>query len=479
MEKRRSRDISLDGDTYTIRRGRECMETKLARIAEVARTKPEERFTSLAHLINKEMLKQCHKEMKTGKASGVDGITKIGYEQNLEENLTDLVNRMRRQAYKPLPARRTYIPKPGTDEKRPLGIPAYEDKLVQAALTKVLNAIYEEIFLDCSFGYRPGRSCHDAIKMLRAIVNKPSIHYVVDTDLKKFFDSVNHNWMMKFLEHKIEDKNILRLIQRMLKAGIIEAGIKHDTHEGTPQGGVCSPVLANIYLHYALDLWFEKAFKKNCEGEAYMVRYADDIVFCFEHKREALGFYEALIERLAKFDLSISKEKTKIIELHKDKDDDGDSEPFDYLGFTFYLDKNPNRFNFKEIRLKTSKKKFQASLLRCKIWIKENRTLPTREFMKRMKSKIQGHINYYGVTGNYRSVNGFVRKVRAQLYYWLNRRSQKRSFNWEKYELFLKKYPLPRATTKVYIYELGKGSNYLKRTMPRRAVCVSSACTVL
>ena len=438
------------------------METKLARIAEVARTKPKEKFTSLAHLINKEMLIQCHRAMKIGKASGVDGVTKTDYEHHLDANLDDLLNRMKRQAYKPLPVKRVFIPKPGTDAKRPLGLPAYEGKLVQAALAKVLNSIYEEIFLDCSFGYRPGRGCHDAIKMLRKMVNKPRIRYVVETDIKGFFDNVDHTWMIKFIEHKIQDKNIIRLIQRMLKTGIIEAGVEHDTTQGTPQGGVASPIFANIYLHYVLDLWFEKLFRKHCKGEAYMVRYADDSVFCFEYREDAINFYNALIERLAKFKLEVAEDKTRIIELHKDKDDGEDTDPFDFLGFTFYMDKNPNKFGHKEINLKTSKKKYKASLKRCKEWMRTNRTLPTKDFMRIMKSKIQGHINYYGVTGNRRSVGNFVFEVRKMLFRWLNRRSQKGSFNWEGYIKFLQKYPLPKVQTNVRIYNLGAGANYLK-----------------
>lgn len=230
------------------------METKLERIAQIAKTKPEERFTSLIHLINKEALIQCHEEMNGRKASGVDEVTKAEYEENLEANVEDLVARMKRQAYKPQPARRVYIPKPGTDKKRPLGIPAYEDKLVQAALGKILNAIYEQDFMECSFGFRPNRGCHDALKLLDKIANDRDIRYVVDTDIKGFFDNVDHEWMMKFIEHRIADVNLCRLINRFLKAGIIDAGVRYDTPQGTPQGGVCSPILGNVYLHYAIDL---------------------------------------------------------------------------------------------------------------------------------------------------------------------------------------------------------------------------------
>ena len=215
------------------------METKLERIAKIARTKPKERFTSLIHLINKEALIECHKEMNGKKASGVDEVTKAEYEKNLEANVEELVSRMKRQAYKPQPAKRVYIPKPGTDKKRPLGIPSYEDKLVQAALAKILNAIYEQDFYECSFGFRPNRGCHDALKLLSKILNNRDVRYVVDTDIKSFFDMVDHEWMMKFVEHRIADVNLLRLVKRFLKAGIIEAGVKYATPQGTPQGGLC------------------------------------------------------------------------------------------------------------------------------------------------------------------------------------------------------------------------------------------------
>lgn len=438
------------------------METKLERIAEVAKSEPKERFTSLIHLINKESLIQCHDEMKAKKASGIDEVTKEIYDSNLMENIEDLVARMKRQAYKPQPARRVYIPKPGTTDKRPLGIPSYEDKLVQASLGKILSSIYEQDFLECSFGFRPNRSCHDALKILNKIVNKPNIHYVVDTDIKSFFDNVNHEWMMKFLEHRIEDKNLLRLISRFLKAGIIDSGIKHDTPQGTPQGGVCSPILANIYLHYVLDLWFDKIVRKYCKGSAYMVRYADDSIFCFQYEEDAKYFYEALILRLDKFNLEVAKEKTKFIKLNKGKDDDndnGDGNSFDFLGFTHYVgvDKNGS----KRVKRKTSKKKYRASLLRCKEWIKANRILPTEVFMKTIISKIQGHCRYYGITDNRRSVGNYIDECRSLIFKWLNRRSQKRSFDWNKFVLFLKKYPLPKVKTYVNIFELGAGSSYL------------------
>jgi len=421
------------------------METKLTRIAEVARTQPNEKFTSLAHLINAETIKECHKQMSRKKAAGIDEVTKEEYELNLEDNIKDLIQRMKKQAYKPQPVRRVYIAKPGTDKKRPLGIPAYEDKLVQAALAKILNAIYEQDFLECSFGFRPNRGSHDALKVLNKILNKKEINYVVDVDIRAFFDHVDQEWLMKFLQHRIMDPNILRLIVRFLKSGIIEAGIKYDTPEGTPQGGVASPILANIYLHYVLDLWFEKRVRKACEGAAYMIRYADDTVFCFENEEEAKQFYSQMIERLM-FNLEVAEEKTRIISLGKDdNDDDNDggikeNKSFDFLGFTHYQCVSEN--GTKRIMRKTSKKKYRASLLRCKEWIRKNRHMPTKDFMKKLKIKLQGYCRYYGVSGNRPAVSNYVNEVKRLIFKWLNRRSQRKSFSWDKFNLFLKRHPL-------------------------------------
>ncbi|NLZ83251.1 MAG: group II intron reverse transcriptase/maturase [Clostridiales bacterium] len=289
------------------------MLTKLERIAEIAKERPDEKFTSLIHLIDKEMLIKCHYELKRNKAPGIDKMTKNEYEINLEENIENLLQRMKTFKYRPNPVKRVYIPKAGTDKKRPLGIPSYEDKIVQLAITKILSAIYEQDFLDCSFGFRPKRSCHDAIKILDEYLSRRRINYVVDADIKGFFDHVDHRWLMKFLEHRIKDKNLLRYIARLLNAGMMENGQFYKAYEGTPQGGIISPLLANIYLHYVLDLWFEKVVRKRCRGQAYIVRYADDFVCCFEYKNEAEAFYEALKLRLAKFNLEIAEDKTKII----------------------------------------------------------------------------------------------------------------------------------------------------------------------
>lgn len=436
------------------------METKLAKIAEVAREKPEEKFTSLVHLINKEMLIQCHQELSGKKAAGIDRVSKTEYEQNLESNIEDLLERMKRQAYKPQAVRRTYIEKPGSNKMRPLGIPSYEDKLVQLALVKILGAIYEQDFLDCSVGFRPGRGSHDALKMLANIIEKGKVNYIVDADIKGFFDHVDHEWLRKFLEHRIADPNIQRLIARFLKAGVVEAGIKYDTPEGTPQGGVISPLLANIYLHYVLDLWFYKVVRKNSRGKAYMVRYADDFVCCFQYEEDARRFYEELKERLAKFKLAVAEEKTKIIPFgrkvgtkrQEDEDDDDQAGTFNFLGFTHYGGKS--RHGSYRVKRKTSRKKYKASLLKCKEWIKQNRNLPAVELVKGLKSKLVGYYHYYGITDNYRAMEMFRTETEKMLYKWMNRRSQRKSFGWEKFRIFMEKMPLPQPKIYVNIYDL-------------------------
>ena len=446
------------------------METKLAGIARAAKLKPEERFTSLAHLINVEMIIMCHREMSSNKAAGVDEVTKKDYEANLTENAKELIGRMKRQAYKPQPVRRVYIPKPGTNKTRPLGIPAYEDKLVQAAMTKILNAIYEQDFVENSFGFRPNRGCHDALKVLNKIVNMKEIKYVVDADIKGFFEHVDHEWILKFLQHRIADPNIIRLIARFLKSEIMEAGIRYDTPEGTPQGGPISPILGNIYLHYVLDLWFEKKIRKNSKGQAFMVRYADDTIFCFEYEEDAAEFYPKMKDRLRAFNLEVAEEKTEIIKLGKDdndKDDNNDAGgdaktgTFDFLGFTHYVGTGID--GRKRIKRKTSRKKYNAGLHRCREWIKKNRHMPTVDFMKKIKAKVQGHCNYYSVTDNVTYVNNFIHDVRKLIYKWLNRRSQRKSFCWGKFNLFLEKYPLPKARIRVNIFEPGIGYKYVLR----------------
>jgi RNA-directed DNA polymerase len=439
---------------------REMVATKLQRIAEKARRESGCRFTSLFHLMNVEMLRECFRQLRKDAAAGIDKVTKKEYGANLEKNLTALVEKLHRMSYIPLPVRRVYIPKPGSSKERPLGIPALEDKLVQAGLARILSAIYEQDFIDDSYGFRPGRGCHDALRALSDEVEGGRIHYIVDADIKGFFDNVDHEWLMKFLGHRIVDKRVLRYVKRFLKAGIMEEGAVSASDKGTPQGGIVSPILANIYLHYSLDLWFTRVFQKGCYGQSRMIRYADDFVVCFQREVDAIRFRHELDERLFRFGLEISPEKTKTIEFGsfaeaKAKKRGGKAATFDFLGFTHYCSRSRNGRHFRMKRV-TSHKKFTAKIRMFRDWLKASRTLPTDELMEKVASKLRGHFAYYGVTDNSRGISRFACEIRCLLFKWLNRRGKRGCMNWEKFNLFLKKFPLPRPRIMVNLFSLNR-----------------------
>jgi group II intron reverse transcriptase/maturase len=438
------------------------VETKLTRIAEIAKEKPKERFTSLAHLLDKQMLWDCHLELPANKATGIDQVTKAAYEENLEKNLDDLLARLKRGGYRPQASRRTYIPK-DEKSKRPLGIPSYEDKIVQKGMNQILQAIYEQDFLNFSFGFRPGRGQHDALRALDEIMMKQPIRYVVDADIRGFFNHMDHEWLMKFLEYRIADPNMLRLVNKFLKAGIIEDGTYEATEEGAPQGGLISPILSNIYLHYALDLWFDVTVRRECTGKVGMVRFADDFVCCFENEEDAKRFYTALIERLGKFKLEIAEEKTKIIRFGRNAEVEckkmGLRKPatFDFLGFTHYWGKGKSG-KYRLMR-KTSQKKFRTKVKEFKMWIRLERHMTEKELVDAVRRKLWGHYNYYGVSDNASGIAAYFDVVKRLILKWRNRRSQKRSFTEEKFLLFLKRNPLPIPLIKVNLFsskQLGK-----------------------
>jgi group II intron reverse transcriptase/maturase len=432
------------------------MATKLHRIAEKARKDPGFKFTSLYHLMNEELLRGCFKRLRNDAAAGIDKMTKDMYAENLEANLSNLVERLHRMAYIPQAVRRKYIAKPGSAKQRPLGIPCFEDKLVQAGLVRIMESVYEQDFIDDSYGFRPSRSCHHALRALSDTVeNKPGNH-IVEADIKGFFDNVNQEWLLKFLAHRIEDKRIQRMVKRFLRAGVSEDGSVTVRDEGTPQGGVISPLLANLYLHHALDLWFEKIYRKSCTGYARMIRYADDFVVCFQHKADAERFQVELGKRLGKFGLEVEPTKTRVLEfgrfaVQKAKRRGGKAETFDFLGLTHYCGARRNGKGFRMKRV-TARKKFGAKLKEFKEWLKKARTLKTKELWKTAKAKLRGHYNYYGVTDNLRGIARFGQEVKRLLFKWLNRRGKRGCLSWEKFAEMLKRFPLPKPRIMVSMF---------------------------
>ncbi len=427
------------------------METKLNLISEIARKDRGCKLNNLAHMLNVENLTLCFRELKQDKASGNDGVTVGEYEKNLENNITDLVERMKKQSYKPQPVRRVYIPK-ANGKLRPLGIPAIEDKIVQMGITKILEAIFEMDFLDSSYGYRPNRSCHDALRALDDIIMQRPVNHVIDADIKGFFDNVEHKRLMECLKMRIDDKNLLRLIVRFLKAGVMEAGKFISSDKGTPQGGILSPVLANIYLHYVLDVWIVRVAKQKCRGYIGIARYCDDFIICLQRKDEAEGVLEMLKERLLKVGLELSEEKTRLIEfgryaVENTRRKGQRAKSFNFLGFTHYCDKS-RAGNFKVERT-TDRKKFSAKMKEMNNWLKSVRNLlKVRCWWPILCSKMRGHFQYYGVSGNYNGIKRFHFLSVRLVFKWLNRRSQKKSFNWGKFNRYLERFPLPKP--KIY-----------------------------
>lgn len=434
------------------------METKLERIAELAERDPQCRFTSLAHLLNEENLKGCYWELKRDAAAGVDGRTWEEYGEELNENISDLVSRLKAKKYWPRPVRRTYIPKEGKPEMRPIGIPALEDKIVQRAIARILTAIYEADFLDISYGFRPGRSPHDALDAVDKTIMARPINWVLDADIEGFFDNVDHEWMMRCLEQRIKDRTLLKLIRRFLEAGIIEEGEYYETDRGMPQGGNLSPVLSNIYLHYVLDLWVERKLKRELSGYVELIRFADDYILCFQRKAEAEAGERALKQRLAKFGLELAEEKTRLIAFGRYARENAERrgkkpETFDFLGFTHYCDQT-RKGKFKVGR-KTAAKKFHSKFRTLSRWVKAaSRMMRPAEWWPLLRAKLIGHYRYYGVSGNYPMLARYYRLTIRLVYKWLNRRSQKASYNWEEFRRYLERHPLPKPKIYHNLYTL-------------------------
>ena len=434
------------------------METKLARILQMSRENPTMIFTSIGHLINKEMLKSCHDAMDGNKAKGIDGVSKADYEERLEENLDGLVDRLKRKAYHPQPARRVVIPK-DNGKTRPLSIYCYEDKLVQEALKRILEAVFEPMFYDEMMGFRPNRNCHMALRKLNRMLEEEYTNYVLDADIKGFFDHLDHEWIIRFVESRIKDPNIIRLIRVMLKAGIMKDYVFEETEEGSGQGSVCSPILANIYMHYVLVWWFKEKIQPKARGFCGLVVYADDFVVCFQHKDEAQAFYKMLGDRMEHFGLTLEKEKSRLIEFGKFAEENSKRrngkkpETFTFLGFTHYCSKS--RSGEFRVKRKTSKKKFNKKIKEMDAEIKERLVilgLKVPDVIYWLNQVLVGYFHYYGITDNYNMLSRFVYRIEMTLFKWLNRRSQRRSYTWETFRELRKNYPLAKPHIYVSIY---------------------------
>lgn len=430
---------------------------KLSLISERVKREPNTQFTSLAHLLSKSFLEDCFNNLNRNKAKGIDNVSWKDYNKNLNENLEKLVVSMKRKKYKPLPAKRVYIPKNETD-KRPLGISAIENKIVESGIAKILESIYEVDFLDFSYGFRPKRNTHQALAKVDNLITAYPVNHIVEADIKGFFDNVNHEMLMNFIKIRIIDPSLLYLIELFLKVGYIDAGLLVQSDKGTPQGSILSPILANIFLHYVLDCWFETVVKPEIRGFCDIVRYADDFVCVVQYIDEAKRIEKGLRNRFTKYKLELHPDKTRIFSFGTFEDENSKrqsrkSNTFNFLGFTHYCDRT-RKGNFKVGR-KTSQKKFKAKCKDMNNWLKSIRNLiKTKEWWKILKSKLGGHIQYYGVSGNYPAISNFYSITIKLVHKWLNRRSQKKRMSWDKLNNYLKCYPLPKPSIKHNLYIL-------------------------
>lgn len=424
--------------------GLEDVYTKLARIAELAREAPGMAFTTLAHHIDKEFLREAYRLTRKDGAVGVDGQTAKQYETELESHLESLLERFKSGSYHAPPVRRVYIPK-GDGKTRPIGIPTLEDKTLQRAVSMVLEAVYEQDFLPCSHGFRPGRSAHQALDSLWRSLMKMDGGAVLELDIQKFFDTLDHGHLRKFLDQRVRDGVLRRTIDKWLAAGVFEDGRVHHPAKGSPQGGVISPILSNVYLHEVLDRWFHSEVKPRLRGRAELIRYADDAVIVFESEEDARRVMSVLAQRFAKYGLTLHPEKTRLVRFRKPRGPQGPSGPevFDFLGFTHYWGKS-RRGNWVVMR-QTAGPRLVRALKSIATWLRENLHLGVPDQHTSLTAKLAGHYGYYGITGNYRALARFRYRV-SRLWHWaLNRRSQNAAMNWEKFNRLLVRHPLPPA----------------------------------
>lgn len=429
------------------------MSPELLKIAERARCEPEARFHSLAHLMDVAALRRAYHRQKKYAAVGVDNVTKEEYGQKLESNLKDLHERLKTKRYRHQPILRVHIPKEQGKKTRPIGISAFEDKVVQEALRAVIGAVYEQYFLDCSFGFRPGRSAHDAIRALNRIVYRGEVNWILEADIKSFFDSVDRPMLQKMIQKRIPDGSIKRLVGKCLHVGILDGVEFTRPDKGTAQGSVLSPLLGNIYLHYALDAWFEQTVKPRLRGKAHLIRYADDFVIGFEIKEEAQQVWKMLRERLEKFSLILHPDKTRLIPFRRPPlNHKGGKGPgtFDFLGFTLYWKRSRN--NRWMMACKTMRTRLRRAIKNVYEWCRRHRHLSVPLQHATLVRKILGHYNYFGVNSNLQSLRMLEYHASYAWHKWLNRRSQRSKLNWERFHDLLRDFPLPKPCIKVRIW---------------------------
>ena len=419
-------------------------QTSLRGIANKAIQDKTYRFRNLFGLLTVGFLFWCWEFINKKASAGVDRIDAQMYEENLIGNIEQLVQQVKEKAYRTKLVLRKYIPKLG-GKLRPLGIPAIADKLLQLAVAKILEAIYEQDFLGCSYGYRPNTGALKAVKDLSQALMFGRYHYLIEADIKGFFNNIDHDLLIEMLEKRIDDKAFLNLIRKWLKAGILDKGQVICPITGTPQGGVVSPILANIYLHTVLDVWFYETVQTHCRGQVYLCRYADDFVCAFEYEKDAQRFYEALEKRLNKFNLEVAENKTHLLVFSRSKIRNGLS--FNFLGFEFRWGLSRrinNRLRIPIVKRRTSREKLYASLANFKVWLKKSSRLPKNILFTMLNRKLRGYYNYYGIIGNYKSLGSFVYRVTQALFKWLNRRSQRKSYNWEGFKELVKHFGIAK-----------------------------------
>ena len=429
------------------------------RIADIARERPELGFTSLAHLIDVDWLREAYRQTRKGGAVGVDGQTGKDYEANLQANLQSLIDRAKSGTYVAPPVRRAYIPKAGSpNETRPLGIPTFEDKMLQRAVTMVLETIYEQDFLDCSYGFRPGRSAHQALETLWQRTMKMGGGWILEVDIRKFFDTISHDRLREFLKRRVRDGVLLRLIGKWLNAGVLEQGCVTHPEAGSPQGGVVSPMLSNVFLHYVLDEWFVREVQPRLKGQSFLIRYADDFVMGFSREEDARRVMDVLPKRFEKYGLTLHPEKTRLVPFERPTDRPqrpGLPEPtlagtFDLLGFTHYWGRS--RYGYWVVKRKTSRSRLNRGLQGLAQWLRKERHSALADQHQTLSQKLRGHFAYYGITGNASALTQFRRGAIGLWRKWLSRRNRDGPISWQRMYRLLERYPLPPAIVVHSVY---------------------------